>query len=66
MNVQVNGETRSVPEGSTLSDLIRELGLTAGRLACEVNGSIVKRADYGRTPLRANDALEIVQMIGGG
>jgi thiamine biosynthesis protein ThiS len=66
VNLQVNGEPREVADGASLGDLLRSLNLTPGRLACERNGEIVKRADYDATPLAAGDVVEIVQMIGGG
>ncbi len=66
MNLIVNGEPKMVPDGLTLSGLVEELRLVAGRLACEVNGGIVRRSDYAATPLAEGDKVEIVQMIGGG
>jgi thiamine biosynthesis protein ThiS len=50
MTLTVNGETRTVAEGLTLAQLVEELHLVAGRLACEVNGQIVRRADYPNDP----------------
>lgn len=66
MTLTVNGEARTVAEGLTLARLVEELRLVPGRLACEVNGRVVRRADYATTPLSPGDAIEIVQMIGGG
>ncbi len=66
MKLKVNGEEREVREGATLLALLEDLRLTPGRLACEVNAEIVRRAAYGATPLKSGDAVEIVQMIGGG
>ncbi len=66
MKIKLNGEEKVISDGLTLAALLNELGLTAGRMACEVNREIVRRADYGATVLRESDELEIVQMIGGG
>lgn len=66
MTITVNGEKRQLPDGLTLAGLLGDLRLTAGRLACEVNREIVKRADYAGTVLKEGDEVEIVQMIGGG
>jgi thiamine biosynthesis protein ThiS len=66
MKIRVNGEERETAGGTTLSAYMESLNLGAGRSACELNGEIVRRADYGRTPLKEGDVLEIVQMIGGG
>ncbi len=66
MRVKINGEDQEVSEGTTLQQVVDSFGLTPGRIACEVNLRIVKRADYGKTVLKEGDAVEIVQMIGGG
>lgn len=66
MKITVNGEPREVPAGSTVADLVRRLGLTTGRVAAEVNGTIVRRPDHAAAVLRAGDVVELVQMIGGG
>ena len=64
--ITVNGERRETAGGATLAAYLESLKLSAGGLACELNGEIVRRADYGRTPLKEGDVLEIVQMVGGG
>jgi thiamine biosynthesis protein ThiS len=50
----------------TLQGLLDSLQLPAGRVACEVNLKIVKRALYPSTVLQDGDAVEIIQAIGGG
>lgn len=66
MNIQVNGETREIPDNSTAQDLIEQLGLTGRRLAMELNREIVPRSSYASTPLNNGDEIEIVHAIGGG
>jgi thiamine biosynthesis protein ThiS len=66
MNVILNGEARALAEGRTLADLLDELHLVPGRLACEVNSTVVRRADYAHVHLAEGDRVEIVQMMGGG
>jgi sulfur carrier protein len=66
MRITVNGESREIPEGGTLLDLLERSGVNRGRVACEVNGELVRRADHASAVLREGDAVEIVQMIGGG
>ena len=65
MNLIVNGESRTL-EVETVADLLAVLSLAPGRLACEVQGRLVRRADYALTRLKEGDTVEIVQMIGGG
>jgi thiamine biosynthesis protein ThiS len=66
MKLIVNGEARQVADAIPLAKLVEELRLTPGRLACEVNGAVVRRVDYATTSLSDGDTVEIVQMIGGG
>ena len=66
MKLRLNGEDREIPTVATLADLLAHLKLAPGRLACEVNGAVVRRADYAAASLREGDQIEIVQMIGGG
>jgi sulfur carrier protein len=66
MNVQINGETRSLPEGATLQDVINLLQLQGKRLAVEINTEIVPRSLHAGHLLREGDRVEIVHAIGGG
>jgi sulfur carrier protein len=66
MTIIVNGETKITEAGLTLGQLVAQMGLTTGRLASEVNGDVVRRADYAARVLIDGDRIEIVQMIGGG
>ncbi|MBK8871510.1 MAG: sulfur carrier protein ThiS [Elusimicrobia bacterium] len=66
MTITVNGETKTLESGLTLAQLVTQMGLTTGRLASEVNGDVVRRADYATRVLADGDRIEIVQMIGGG
>ena len=66
MQVIVNDETRRVPAGATVADLVTALGLGPRRIAVEVNREIVPRAAYGETPLAEGDTIEIIHFVGGG
>ena len=66
MQILVNGERREMPAGATVTELIEVLGLGERRLAVEHNGHIIRRAEFPRTALQADDRVEIVQAIGGG
>ncbi len=67
MKLVVNGEPKefSTPTLS-LQQLLDQLTIPAGRVACEVNLKIIKRAQYPATPLQEGDTVEIIQAIGGG
>ena len=66
MHVTVNGEDRDVPNGLSVRGLIETLGLAEGPVAVEKNREIVPRAMHAETPIRENDVLEIVHLVGGG
>ena len=66
MNITVNGENRSMEAGTSLAQLLQSLGLEDRRIAVEVNRDIVPRSEYGSFQLSDNDAIEIVNAIGGG
>jgi sulfur carrier protein len=66
MHVTVNGEERDVPNGLSVRGLIETLGLAEGPVAVEKNREIVPRAMHGETPVRENDVIEIVHLVGGG
>jgi sulfur carrier protein len=64
--IVLNGESRQVPAGATLLDLLAGLGRDPRTVAVERNGEIVRRPDYGATVLAAGDRLEVVHFVQGG
>ena len=66
MRVMLNGEPHTVADGLTVAQLVCDLGLTARRIAVEINRDILAREDYAACALREGDAVEIVHFIGGG
>jgi len=66
VTLTVNGEPKSVPEGLTLDQLVRDLGLERNPIAVELNRQVVPRDRHGETRLAPGDRLEIVTLVGGG
>lgn len=66
MDIQLNGETRQIPQSTTLAALLAGEGLTERRVAVEVNGEIVSRGRHGDHHLQPGDRVEIVHALGGG
>lgn len=66
MEIVVNGESRDVPEGISVAELLESLGLAGRFVAVEVNLEVVPRACHGEHRLAAGDRLEIVTLVGGG
>ena len=66
INIVINGQARTVDEGTTVSGLIGELGLAGRPVAVERNREVVPRAVHASTVLAAGDRLEVVTFVGGG
>jgi sulfur carrier protein len=66
MNIQLNGQTREMPEGSTVANLLGELGLKQPHVAVEVNLEVVPRGVHCETRLNEGDRVEVVTLVGGG
>ena len=64
--IEVNGEGREVPRGTSVAELLGLLGLSAPKVAVERNEEIVPRSAWADTRLAPGDRLEIVHFIGGG
>ena len=66
MQLTVNGEARSFPDGLTVRGLVEALALTDGPVAVERNREVVPRAEHAATVLCDCDVIEIVHLVGGG
>jgi len=66
MKITLNGNSKELPDGITVTELVSVLELTGKRLAIEVNEEIVPRSTYGGYELNPGDQVEIVHAIGGG
>jgi thiazole synthase/sulfur carrier protein len=62
----VNGESRAVPEGTTLAGLLEQLGLDPRAVVVEHNRRIVRRDALSGVRLSAGDAVELIHFVGGG
>jgi len=66
IRVQVNGETKQLPPGTSVRTLLDHLGLNPGRVAIEYNLEILPKTKWDATQVAPGDRLEIVQFVGGG
>ena len=66
VQVTVNDEPRTLPDGATVADLVAALELGPRRIAVEVNRLVVPRAEYPATVLLDGDAVEVIHFVGGG
>ena len=62
----INGEPKNIEDGTTVSQLLADLGITTGKVAVERNLEIVPKSIYSDVCLRDGDRLEIVHFVGGG
>jgi len=66
MEIYVNGEPTTVPDGNTVTDLLARYALTPERVAVEINQTLVRRATFTAMTLKSGDRVEIVTLVGGG
>jgi thiazole synthase len=69
ISLSVNGRPRTLraPVGTaTVRTLLDEMGLGSARVAVELNGEVVPRAEHARRRIAAGDRLEVVTFVGGG
>ncbi len=66
LQIQLNGEARALPVGTTVADLIEQLGHAGRRVAVEVNREIVPKSRHAERALADGDVVELVHALGGG
>lgn len=64
--VIINGEQYARSVALSVSDLLKERGLQAQRVAVEVNGGIIPLRKHAETMLSDDDTVEIVTFVQGG
>ena len=63
--VKINGES-SDAVGKSVAEYLNSAGYSLKRVAVEINGNIVPKAQYADTILNDGDRVEIVSFVGGG
>ncbi len=66
IEIVVNGESRQVPAGTTITGLLALLSIPPDRVAVELDRSIIKSIFWTETALRPGAQVEIVHFVGGG
>ncbi len=66
IELRINGELKTCAIGSSLHDLLTQLGMNPQLVAVEYNGEILARSSWLETILQAEDCLEVVTIVGGG
>ena len=65
ITIQVNGDARELPPGTTLRQLVEQFNLKPEKVAIELNRRLVKADKYDAI-LNDGDQVEIVTFVGGG
>lgn len=66
VEITINGEPKTIPDGLTVAGLLEMLGKQPRYLAVERNKELVPRTHHAECPLRSGDQIEIVTLVGGG
>jgi sulfur carrier protein len=66
MRVLLNGESKEVPEGINLEELLTLFSLPRERVAVEQNREVVRRANWSATKVHDEDRIEVIHFVGGG
>ena len=66
LEIRVNGEQRRVARGTSIAQMLGELGLDPLRVAVERNLRVVPRASLADLAVADGDSFEVVHFVGGG
>ena len=66
LGIRVNGEHRRVTGGTSIAEMLKEIGIDPRKVAVERNLEIVPRSTLGEVCVEDGDQYEIVHFVGGG
>lgn len=66
IRIYLNGESRNIDDEKGIAEMLELLSLPSQRVAVEVNGVVVRRADWPATTVKDGDRIEVVHFVGGG
>ncbi|MEK7856409.1 MAG: sulfur carrier protein ThiS [Acidobacteriota bacterium] len=66
MKVYLNGESKDIPDGLNLAQLLEHFELPSQRVAVELNKAVVRRADWAAVTIADSDTIEVIHFVGGG
>lgn len=66
MEILVNGAGRAAADGSTVADLVRELGLPDRGVAVAVDDAVVPKGRWATVILTAGARVEVLTAVQGG
>jgi sulfur carrier protein len=68
MIVALNGRRAQLPDGATVADAVKEVGVDrqVRGIAVAVDGEVVRRREWGTTKLESDQSIEVVRAVQGG
>ncbi|GAA1237340.1 sulfur carrier protein ThiS [Prauserella halophila] len=66
MRIQVNGESRELPDDSTVAGMLAALELPERGIAVAVDGVVVRRTEWARAVVGDGAHVEILTAVQGG
>jgi sulfur carrier protein len=66
MQVQVNGDWREFPDGSTVAALLSTLGTPERGVAVALDGEVVRRGQWSEVVVEKGSSLDILTAVQGG
>ncbi len=66
--LKINGAEKQFPDGlpHTLSELLAELKINATTVVAEIDGKIIGKENFSKTPLVCGQNIELIRFVGGG
>jgi thiamine biosynthesis protein ThiS len=66
MQIHLNGSPKTIPDSTTVTTLLQELGVPAASVVVELNKTIIQPDGYATASLQENDQVELIRFVGGG
>ena len=66
MKITINGQQKELTAAANLKDVIHQFCKDSNRVISELNGQIIKCAQWQDTPVKDGDTIELVNFVGGG
>ena len=66
--LRINGAEKQFPDGlpQTLTELLKELNTNAATVVAEIDGEIIAKGSFAKTPLSVGQSIELLRFVGGG
>jgi len=66
MHIMINGQKKEIFAAQNLREIVDRFSSNPAALIAEVNGAIVKKAQWDAVSVNDGDTIELVSFVGGG